>query len=59
MRQPPGSGRSGHGAARQTASDAGRADLNGGALDSLGLTYEHPEPGAYLVRLEGSTSSPR
>jgi hypothetical protein len=23
------------------------------ALDSLGLTYEHPEPGAYLVRLEG------
>jgi hypothetical protein len=23
------------------------------ALDSLGLTYEHPEPGAYLVRLAG------
>ncbi len=23
------------------------------ALDSLGLTYEHPEPNAYLVRLEG------
>jgi hypothetical protein len=23
------------------------------ALDSLGLTYEHPEPTAYLVRLEG------
>ena len=23
------------------------------ALDSLGLTYERPEPGAYLVRLEG------
>jgi hypothetical protein len=23
------------------------------ALDSLGLTYEHPEPDAYLVRLEG------
>jgi hypothetical protein len=23
------------------------------ALDGLGLTYEHPEPGAYLVRLEG------
>jgi hypothetical protein len=23
------------------------------ALDSLGLSYEHPEPGAYLVRLEG------
>jgi Putative bacterial sensory transduction regulator len=23
------------------------------ALDSLGLTYEQPEPGAYLVRLEG------
>jgi hypothetical protein len=23
------------------------------ALDGLGLTYEHPEPSAYLVRLEG------
>jgi Putative bacterial sensory transduction regulator len=23
------------------------------ALDSLGLPYEHPEPNAYLVRLEG------
>ncbi len=23
------------------------------ALDNLGLTYEHPEPGAYLVRLAG------
>jgi hypothetical protein len=23
------------------------------ALDSLGLSYEHPEPNAYLVRLEG------
>ena len=23
------------------------------ALDDLGLTYEHPEPGAFLVRLEG------
>jgi hypothetical protein len=23
------------------------------ALDNLGLTYERPEPGAYLVRLEG------
>ena len=23
------------------------------ALDGLGLTYKHPEPGAYLVRLEG------
>jgi len=23
------------------------------ALDSLGLGYEHPEPGAYLVRLKG------
>jgi hypothetical protein len=22
-------------------------------LDGLGLSYEHPEPGAYLVRLEG------
>jgi hypothetical protein len=25
----------------------------GAVLDALGLGYEHPEPGAYLVRLEG------
>jgi hypothetical protein len=25
----------------------------GAALDSLGLSYEHPEPSAYLVRLDG------
>ncbi len=25
----------------------------GAILDGLGLGYEHPEPGAYLVRLEG------
>lgn len=28
-------------------------DALGTILDSLGLGYEHPEPGAYLVRLEG------
>jgi Putative bacterial sensory transduction regulator len=32
---------------------AGPADAIGAALDSLGLGYENPEPGAYLVRLEG------
>jgi hypothetical protein len=35
------------------ADDASACDAIKGALDSLGLTYEHPEPGAYLVRLEG------
>jgi len=34
------------------ANDAPGAAL-GAALDGLGLTYEHPEPAAYLVRLEG------
>jgi len=29
------------------------ADAIGVALDSLGLGYEQPEPGAYLVRLTG------
>jgi len=28
-------------------------DAIGAALDGLGLTYENPEPGAYLLRLEG------
>jgi Putative bacterial sensory transduction regulator len=35
---------------------AGGASVRGAiaaALDSLGLAYEHPEPNAYLVRLEG------
>jgi hypothetical protein len=35
------------------AGDASACDAIKAALDSLGLTYEHPEPGAYLVRLEG------
>jgi hypothetical protein len=35
------------------ANDAPARDAIKAALDSLGLTYEHPEPGAYLVRLEG------
>ena len=35
------------------ADDASACDAIKAALDSLGLTYEHPEPGAYLVRLEG------
>src|ERR1700728_4518394 len=29
------------------------ADVIAAVLDSLELSYEHPEPGAYLVRLEG------
>ena len=29
------------------------ADVLGGVLDGLGLSYEHQPPGAYLVRLEG------
>src|ERR1700733_2138409 len=29
------------------------ADVLGGVLDGLGLSYEHEPPGAYLVRLEG------
>ena len=35
------------------ADDASACDAIEAALDSLGLTYENPEPGAYLVRLEG------
>jgi hypothetical protein len=35
------------------ADDASALHAIKAALDSLGLTYEHPEPGAYLVRLEG------
>ena len=35
------------------ASDASARDAIKAALDSLGLGYEHPEPDAYLVRLEG------
>jgi len=35
------------------AGDASPLDAIKAALDNLGLTYEHPEPGAYLVRLEG------
>lgn len=33
--------------------DVSARDAIEAALDSLGLSYEHPEPGAYLVRLEG------
>ena len=29
------------------------ADVLGGILDGLGLSYEHQPPGAYLVRLDG------
>src|SRR6202522_2994482 len=29
------------------------ADVLGGVLEGLGLSYEHEPPGAYLVRLEG------
>ena len=35
------------------ADDASACDAIKAALDSLGLTYEQPEPGAYLVRLAG------
>ena len=35
------------------AADASAGDAIKAALDGLGLMYEHPEPGAYLVRLEG------
>jgi hypothetical protein len=33
--------------------DSSAADVLGAALDDLGLSYERPEPGAFLVRLEG------
>jgi hypothetical protein len=36
-----------------TAGNVPAPDAIRAALDSLGLSYEHPEPGAYLVRLEG------
>jgi len=35
------------------ADDPSARDAIRAALDGLGLSYEHPEPGAYLVRLEG------
>jgi Putative bacterial sensory transduction regulator len=35
------------------ADTASARDAIKAALDSLGLTYEQPEPSAYLVRLEG------
>src|SRR5580693_1374445 len=35
------------------ADDGSACDDIKAALDSLGLTYEQPEPRAYLVRLEG------
>jgi len=35
------------------ADDGSACDNIKAALDSLGLTYEQPEPRAYLVRLEG------
>jgi hypothetical protein len=35
------------------ANEAPARDAIQAALDGLGLTYEHPEPRAYLVRLEG------
>jgi hypothetical protein len=36
-----------------TAGEASAQAAIQAALDSLGLPYEHPEPSAYLVRLEG------
>jgi hypothetical protein len=41
-----------HGASQPHGTPASGAAL-GAVLDSLGLGYEHPEPGAYLVRLDG------
>lgn len=35
------------------AGNASACDAIRAALDNLGLTYEQPEPSAYLVRLEG------
>ncbi|HTU73664.1 MAG TPA: YbjN domain-containing protein [Trebonia sp.] len=34
--------------------DSGTASAIGEALDELGLPYEHPEPVAYLVKLQGT-----
>src|SRR5579875_4158060 len=42
-----------HGAARPARRILAPGDAIGAALDGLGLGYERPEPGAYLVRLEG------
>jgi hypothetical protein len=47
-----------HAAGRWDGAQSPRAttapgDAIGAALDGLGLGYERPEPGAYLVRLEG------
>src|ERR1700749_3886853 len=36
-----------------TASEAPARTAIQAALDGLGLSYEHPEPSAYLIRLEG------
>jgi len=36
-----------------TAEDASACNAVKAALDGLGLTYERPEPGAFLVRLAG------
>jgi hypothetical protein len=36
-----------------TADEASAGDAVQAALDALGLSYERPEPGAFLVRLEG------
>ena len=33
--------------------DAGPPGALGAVLDELGLEYENPEPGAFLLRLEG------
>ncbi|HLH83978.1 MAG TPA: YbjN domain-containing protein [Trebonia sp.] len=42
-----------HGAARPARRVLAPGDAIGAVLDGLGLGYERPEPGAYLVRLEG------
>src|ERR1700691_5826163 len=36
-----------------TQRNSADADVLGGVLDGLGLSYEHEPPGAYLVRLAG------
>lgn len=35
------------------ADNASACDAIQAALDGIGLSYEHPEPSAYLIRLEG------
>ncbi|MBO0821939.1 MAG: YbjN domain-containing protein, partial [Nocardiopsaceae bacterium] len=37
-----------------TGAGSGLGDALGRVLDALGADYEHPEPGAYLVRLAGT-----